>query len=129
MIVQEVKDMLRPKYEGEDLQHIIYRSLVRIKRNKFLYLNIIAWTDAAEKRYLRGKLQDLLMDFLRMYAAKRYGISNRNLRRNMLNIYSQVYFWLVTDCQESVEDMYHNLLIIVPSMEGHRCSFERKLKY
>lgn len=73
--------------------------------------------------YVRHQLLKCLFENFKDYTFERRGISKTRLKAIVNGIYSRVFEWILTGCQDEKNEVFFTLNIYTPMLEGHRCTF------
>lgn len=123
---ESLKDSLMPKKFDKTMRMSIYRGLKEIEAEKNFYLSIYKITRMEDRSIIRVRLKKLAYQIVMKYADKFEGLPKRKGKTLGNLIYNNISEWITHGCLENVNEIYQQLELLLPQVEGHRCSDNNK---
>lgn len=110
----EIRRTLRSN-KNESLGKMFYRMLVKIRENKFFYLNML--TIAKDLREFYQVINKELAHAIELYMRPRGAFSVRKIQLVSNGVYAIVLNWILNECKNDIRDIYQCIYLLLKQVE------------
>ncbi|EEJ71197.1 hypothetical protein [Lactobacillus ultunensis] len=111
-IEQDLKLHFR-EYRASNLKQLVYAFLREIGNNRVYYTNLYHLSKKDEDKHICEKIRQTLFKEMQNHLIES-NFSNKHIRSMSYVIFSHVSNWLAHKCSQHVNDIYNEIVIVLP---------------